>query len=262
MFLELKIQVLPNSWRCMEQKTTTAWISTFAGSLLWWLRFLLTELLRTCKIRPSKFELKSLGWLLVSRPMVSTQQACSCQSPLQTLPLLLWFLSCLFPHHLLWFSTLLRLISESPTPAKSNMTMFEDVYPIKNRDCPMLFCCFQRCKLSTLYSFHWAWIVPRKKTENKKHPGGTCHPIWAIYYTSVILRSFFRSNVTIMFVCFAALLEIRTWHSTRLANAKAAKVIKKWISNSASVDAHKRTGKWQAPWSVCWCLRLWNILSL
>lgn len=170
MFLELKIQVLPNSWRCMEQKTTTAWISTFAGSLLWWLRFLLTELLRTCKIRPSKFELQSLGWLLVSRPMVSTQQACSCQSPLQTLPLLLWFLSCLFPHHLLWFSTLLRLISESPTPAKSNMTMFEDVYPIKNRDCPMLFCCFQRCKLSTLYSFHWAWIVPRKKNGKQKAP--------------------------------------------------------------------------------------------
>ena len=28
----------------------------------------------------------------------------------------------------MWFSTLLRLISESPTPAKSNMTMFEDVY--------------------------------------------------------------------------------------------------------------------------------------
>lgn len=125
----------------------------------------------------------------------------------------------------------------------------------------MLFCCFQGCKLSTLYSFHWAWIVPKKKRK-KKHPGGICHPIWAIYYKSVVLRPFFRSNVTIMFVCFAALLQIRTWHSTRLVNAKAAKVIKKWISNSASVDAHKRTGKWQAPWSVCWCLRLLNILSL
>ena len=101
MFLELKIQVLPNSWRSMEQKKPTAWISTFAGSLLWWLRFLLTELLRTCKIRPSKFELQSLGWLLVSRPMVSTQQACSCQSPLQTLPLVLCFWSFLFPHQLM-----------------------------------------------------------------------------------------------------------------------------------------------------------------
>lgn len=170
MFLELKIQVLPNSWRSMEQKKPTAWISTFARSLLWWLRFLLAELLRTCKIRPSKFELQSLGWLLVSRPMVSTQQACSCQSPLQTLPLVLCFLSFSFPHHLMWFSTLLRLISESPTPAKSNMTMFEDVYILfkKIGIVQCYFFVFRGVNFQpSIYSFHWAWIVPEKKRKKE-----------------------------------------------------------------------------------------------
>lgn len=144
--------------------------------------------------------------------MVSTQQACSCQSPLQTLPLVLCFLSFSFPHHLMWFSTLLRLISESPTPANSNVTMFEDVYILfkKIGIVQCYFVVFRAVNFQPSTAFIELGLCREKKTENKKHPGGICHPIWAIYYKSVILRPFFRSNVTIMFVCFAALLEIRT----------------------------------------------------
>ena len=69
----------------------------------------------------------------------------------------------------MWFSTLLRLISESPTPAKSNMTMFEDVYILLKKigivQC--YFVVFRGVNFQPSTAFIERGLCRKKKTEKK-----------------------------------------------------------------------------------------------